>query len=418
VPSSARSSVASRLLGFSTLSLVSAIGPLLLLPVIARLSSQAEWAALGVGQSVGSFLLLPVLYGWNLVGPTRVARSAEPDRSALYRESLAVRLVLFVAMLPVGILVAAVLAPDGTATLAAAMAVSMLLVGLSPAWFCIGAARPGWLAAYDAGPRLAGTLAALPLALLTGEVFWYPLTIGVATALGALAFTWRHRPVDGATWPSPGQVGRALRRDGGPAATVAVGGSYSAAPVAIASTVLDVASLAVFVSAERIYRYGLTAVIALSDSVQGWVAEATGRPAERRAIQAVTAHSVLGIAGLGVITALGPWASGLLFGSELAVDRATFAGFGIAFLAVSVNTSLGKHVLVPLGRTGFVLVSTVSGAVVGVTAILVLGRLYGAAGAAVAFAVSEVAVTAVQAAGCFIAYRSRRQATPMAPLPG
>jgi PST family polysaccharide transporter len=111
---------------------------------------------------------------------------------------------------------------------------------------------------------------------------------------------------------------------------------------------------------------------------------------------------VIGFAG---ITLLGPWASAVFFGQDLAVGRATFVSFGIAFLAISLNTSLGKHVLVPMGRTGFVLLSTTVGAVTGVPSIALFGHLHGAAGAAAAFAISEVAVTVVQGIGCLV--RSR-----------
>jgi len=105
----------------------------------------------------------------------------------------------------------------------------------------------------------------------------------------------------------------------------------------------------------------------------------------------------------------------VLFGDDLAVGRATFVGLGVAFLAISLNTSLGKHLLVPMGRTGVVLLSTVVGAVIGVASIAVFGRLYGAPGAAAAFAVSEVAVTAVQAVAYLAATRAARR-SPTPPL--
>lgn len=409
MPSSLRDNpVAGRLLGFSGLSLLAAIGPLALLPVVARLSDEADWAALGVGQSVGAFLSLPVLFGWNLVGPTRVARASTAERSSLYRQSILVRLLAFAVCLPLGIAASYVLAPAGSEALAAAMAVSMMLIGLSPAWYCVGAGRPAWLALYDVGPKLLGTLAALPLVLVTGSVFPYPLTIGAATAAGVLAFTWRHRPEGAERWPTLPQAARAVRGDAGPAATVTIAGAYSAAPVAIAGAVLPVGPLAAFVSAERIYRFALVAVTALSDSVQGWVSEARGRVGRRRATWALGAHAILGVAGLGGIALLGPWTSAVLFGSDLAVGRATFVGFGVAFLAISLNTSLGKHVLVPAGRTGFVLLSTAVGAVTGIASMAYFGHLYGAPGAAAAFAISEVAVTAVQAAACVLVFRGSR----------
>jgi len=407
--------VAGRLVGFSGLSLLSAIGPLALLPLVARFSDQAEWAALGIGQSVGAFLALPVLFGWNLVGPTRVARASTTERSVLYRQSLVVRLLAFAVCAPLGIIAASLLAPAGSQTLAATMTVSMMLVGLSPAWFCVGAGRPAWLALFDAGPRLIATFLAIPLVLLTGSVFPYPVGIGLATAAGVLAFTWRHRPSPTERWPSLRQSTQAVAGDLGPAATVTIAGAYSAAPVAIAGAVLPVGPLAEFVSAERIYRFALVSVTTLSDSVQGWVSEVHGRDAERRGAAALAAHAGLGLAGLVIIVLLGPWLSAVLFGDDLAVGRATFVGLGVAFLAISLNTSLGKHLLVPMGRTGVVLLSTVVGAVIGVASIAVFGRLYGAPGAAAAFAVSEVAVTAVQAVAYLAATRAARR-SPTPPL--
>jgi PST family polysaccharide transporter len=316
-----------------------------------------------------------------------------------------VRLLAFALCLPLGIAAAAFLAPAGSAVLACAMTVTMMLVGLSPGWFCVGAGRPGWLALYDAGPKLLGTLLALPLVLLSRSVYPYPLTIALTTLAGVVAFTARHRPRGAERWPGLGQAAGALRRDASAAATVTISGAYSVAPVAIAGAVLPVAPLAEFVSAERIYRFGLVSVTTLSDSVQGWVSEADGAQGRRRAARALSAHAVLGVTGVGAITLLGPWASRLLFGAELAVGRATFLGFGVAFLAIALNTSLGKHVLVPRDRTGFVLLSTAVGAVTGVLSIAVFGRLFGASGAAAAFAISEVAVTAVQAVGCLVVSR-------------
>jgi O-antigen/teichoic acid export membrane protein len=405
--------VVGRLLGFSGLSLLSAIGPLALLPLVARFSDQAEWAALGIGQSVGAFLALPVLFGWNLVGPTRVARASTAERSVLYRQSLVVRLLVFAVCLPVGLVAASVLAPAGAETLAATMTVGMMMIGLSPAWFCVGAGRPAWLALYDAGPRLVATLLAIPLVLLTDSVFPYPICIGLATAAGAAAFSWRHRPARTEQWPGLPESLRAVATDAGPAATVTIAGAYSAAPVAIAGAVLPVGPLAEFVSAERIYRFGLVSVTTLSDSVQGYVSEVHGRDSRRRGTAALAAHAGLGLAGLAFIALLGPWLSAVLFGEDLAVGSATFLGLGVAFLAISLNTSLGKHLLVPMGRTGVVLLSTVVGAVIGVVSIAVFGSLYGAPGAAAAFAVSEVAVTAVQAVAYVLAVRAAgRTPTP------
>ncbi|MGY1834623.1 hypothetical protein ACI79P_05890 [Blastococcus sp. SYSU DS0510] len=191
------------------------------------------------------------------------------------------------------------------------------------------------------------------------------------------------------------------------AVTVGISGAYSAAPVAIAALVLPLGALTAFVSAERLYRFALAPVVVLSNSVQGWVAEVRGKAAQYRVRLALLSHAALGlVGGLGIVL-LGPWASSLLFGGGLAAERDVFAYFALAFLAISLNTSLGKHALVPLGLTGVVLVSTLAGAVLGVPSMLALGLILGAPGAAAAFAISETAVTAAQAIGLFHAYRGK-----------
>jgi O-antigen/teichoic acid export membrane protein len=398
--------VAGRLLGFSGLSLLSAVGPFVVLPFIARLVDRPDWAALGIGQSLGAFLGLVVLYGWNLTGPVRVARAGSEERARLYRESLAVRAVVLAVMLPIGVLAAAALAPPGSAALAAVMAGSALLNGLTPAWFCIGAGRPGWIARYDAGPRLAGAVLSVVVVLWTGSVLAYPLTLAAATLLGVWAFTRRHRSAGGERWPSPGDVRGSLRDGRVAATTVALGGVYSLAPVAVAGAVLGVGPLVAFVSAERLYRFGLAAVSTLSNSVQGWVSEAHGSQARRRASAALAAHGVLGVLGLVVLALLGPWASRVLFGDALAAGRAVFVGFGLAFFVISVSTSLVKHVLVPASKTSLALAGTVAGAIVGLPAVLALGSAAGAAGAALAFALAELAVLVVAARGTWALHRA------------
>jgi O-antigen/teichoic acid export membrane protein len=412
VPVPRQTRMARRLFGFSGLSLVSAIGPLAVLPVIARLSDAPDWAALGVGQSVGAFLALVVLFGWNLAGPTRVARATPAEQSSLYRESICARMVLLVAVLPVGAVLATVLAPQGSALLAVLMAASMMINGLSPAWFCVGAGRPGWIARYDAGPRLLGTLVSMLVVAAGGPLVLYPVVMAVATGAGVYAFTLKHRPDSGARWPALPQLARSLAGGGVPAATMVIAGAYSSAPVAIAAAVLPVGSLAVFVSAERLYRFGLSSISTLSNSVQGWVAEVGGAQGRRRAAIALSAHAVLGLAGATAIILLGPWASRILFGDQLAVGRAVFVGFGLAFLASSLSTSLGRHVLVPRSRTGLLLWSTAVGAVVGVASMLICGRLYGASGASAAFALSESAVAAVQMVAAVLVVREERRLRP------
>ena len=108
------------------------------------------------------------------------------------------------------------------------------------------------------------------------------------------------------------------------------------------------------------------------------------------------AHVLLGVAG-GVGLGLGGgWMSALLFGGDLRVPDGVAVGFGVSFFFVSVNTSLGRHVLAPRGKVKLVFQSTVSGAAIGLPLIPLMAHAEGTTGAAVALAISEAVVCLVQ----------------------
>lgn len=69
--------------------------------------------------------------------------------------------------------------------------------------------------------------------------------------------------------------------------------------------------------------------------------------------------------------------------------------YGVAFFAVSVSTPLIRNLLIPSLKTRFVLAGTAIGALVGVIAMLTLGRTFGANGVAAGFMLSEVMLVVV-----------------------
>ncbi|TNM59452.1 hypothetical protein FHN55_20685 [Streptomyces sp. NP160] len=386
--------------GFAGLPLLSLLAPFLLLPLLARVGGQEGWAAVLLGQSAGGLGAVVAGLGWGLVGPVAVARADAAQRREVYARSLASRGVVVAVAMPVCALVAAALSEEGHRWTAAAMSTAMVVGALSPSWFSIGIGRPSAIAVFEILPRLVAIGLSAVLVLTTQQLWTYPALLALATAAGTWAYGRRvvgvraRQVLAVRAWA---EVWRTRAASG----TVAVGGSYSQTPLLVAGVVVsDVGLLASFGSADRLYRLSLTAVQALTSALQGWVAERPVLPGERttrRMRAGLALHAALGAAGLVGFSLLGPWLSGLLFTEELAADRAVSVLVGVAFLAVSLNTALGRLVLVPLGATGTVFTSTLVGAVVGLVGMVGAGAVWGTTGVAAGFALSEVAVTGYQA---------------------
>lgn len=386
-----------RLAGFAGLPLLSAVSPLLVLPLLARFGGVSGWAAIGTGQSIGALASVLVVAGWSLHGPAAVAGADPAAQRVVYGDSFAGRLLLFAVVAPIAGTLAAVLSPPGSGLLAAMNAVVFAMSGLSPAWFCIGVGRPGLIALYEVAPRLAGVALSVVLLTATHDVLVYPVVVFCSTLAGILLFSFRFmRFGTGDSLDLRRAVAR-LWRDRYAALAVGTAGLYSTTPVALMSLVLNVEGVARFSSADRLFRIGLYAIIALGNALQGWVAEDSPREVSPRMRRALGAHLALGLAGGLGLAALAPLASMVLFGSRVAVEPATAVFYGIAYLCIAVNTSTGGQILVPLGESRAVFWSTTSGAVVGVVAMLVLASTVGAWGGSAGLALGEAVVCLVQA---------------------
>ena len=392
----ARVNFARRLAGFSMLPLFSALTPLVLLPLLARMVSAEVWSSIAIGQSVGGFVAIIASFGWTLVGPTLIARSSGTERRSLYVESFVVRSIVLLAILPVAGVAVIVIVPRGGLVVGVSMAAAISLSGLSASWFNIGAGRAVDVAKYEAVPKLVGTaLAAIGLAIFREPVI-YPTLIALSTILGVLAFT---RHVCGAGfWTAARQVALrdSLRRSSSSALTVVAGGAYSASAVALVGVGASVLSVSTYVSADKVYGMACLTVASLANALQGWVAEVGGQHGARRRTLALLAHTIVGVIGCAFLITLGSQATRVLYGAALEAPQWAMVWMGVAFLCISINTAVGRLMLIPLGHTRGVLISTVAGAFVGVPAIIGGGNLAGAAGGAFGLATSELVILLVQ----------------------
>lgn len=173
------------------------------------------------------------------------------------------------------------------------------------------------------------------------------------------------------------------------AVTNLIGVAYAYAPVPLATAFLSNMASSHFASGDQLYRYALFAVTALGNALQGWTLESQGSSGHRRQVAALLLHLALGVIGAVALVILGPWATALLFGQELAAPWAVTAWYGLAFAFITMSTPLLRNLLIPAGRKRRVLIATGLSAVGGLALMVGAGLMGSAPGIAAGMAVSE-----------------------------
>jgi O-antigen/teichoic acid export membrane protein len=381
-----------RIAAFVIAPLLSLIAPLVVLPVIADSTDASGWASLAVGQSVGAVAGILVAFGWPLVGPVEVARSERAAVGVVLFESLLSRGVLLAGTAIPAAAIAALAAPTGRVTLTVITALATMTFGLTFNWVAIGLGRARSIIAFDAVPRVAFALLTAVIVVRGGSLFWYPALTAAASIAGLLLFcifvVRPNRP--------DRPLGTALRaRLGGQApaaATALAGGAYSAGALFLVGISTSVHETALMSSADRLYQLGLLAIVALGNALQAWVVPPDHALVRGRRRRALHLHTMCGVVGLVGFAAVAPTASRVLFGADLTPGYDVALAYGLALAFLAPATSLAQHVLVPDGRVREIMQTTLLGAAVGVPALLILSRQFGAAGGAAGLALSELVV--------------------------
>lgn len=384
-----------RLVGFGGLSAVSALSPLLALPILARAATVEEWAAIAIGQSVGGLGGLVVGAGWNVNGPALVARDPA-GRVPLLLSSLAARIAAAAVTLPAVVAIAALIPASDNTALSSLMAMSTALVGFSPAWYAVGTGRPGLLLWADVAPRFVGSIGGAVASAATGLLVLYPLFL-LCSSLAAYAhFYARH--TRGRRHPGCLRGGlRGVVANASALGTELAAGAYTVGSSALVGLTGTPQTVALFNTGYRLTTFGATVIAALSNALQAWVAEADGITFVRRLTRSLILHSALGVAGLLVLTLLGPTVCRLLFGEDLTPSPGTMMMLGVFFLFWSLETVTGRHLLVTRGRTRSLLVTTIFGSLVGALA-LPVAAAHGTSAAALALTGALGLIVVAQAA--------------------
>lgn len=382
--------ILSRLASFSALPLVSALIPLLALPIVARIGEVPGWAALTIGQAVGGFAAAIAFAGWNVLGTPLVATAKDPAGQArLYDLSFSSRVVVLLAAAPLAAVIAALLSPESARPTAVLAALSSAVTALGVSWFAVGVGSARLIAVYDLLPRLAATVVSIPIVVLTQRVEPYLIGLMLAPLLGLSVFHLRTRRRLFPPWAGFRAIVASYREHRAAWMVEITGNLSSSAPVPVASLVGGTFAAASFASGDRLYRYGLYAVVSFGNALQGWVLESTVSRARRNRF-AIALMLTLGVVGGLGLALLGAPLSAILFGESVAAFQTALIWLGVAYAAVSASTPLIRNVLIPARRERAVLAVTVVSAVIGIVTMATFGSMWGAEGVAMGLAASEV----------------------------
>ena len=311
-----------RLVGFLAIPAIAAASPLIVLPFVSRNAGPAGWASAIAGESVGTLAAIAIGYGWASIGPAMVSVAGEDTRRArIYRDSIAVRLLLAMVVLPALAVVCWFVASPGFEWLSVLMGTQGALIALSFTWYCAGVGDPRTIIVFDAVPRLIATVVAAGAIAATGVVELYPMAGILVTLGGTTLFTWRLLRRNPGPWPTAREIPGLMRKGAPVALNDAALSGYSSLPAPLVNVTSPPVAAAGFASAEKMLKLGQFLPMTLANAFQSWVAETDGAGRRRRILLALAVLIAGGLAGWAGLAFLGPWVSTVLFGEDAAMMR-------------------------------------------------------------------------------------------------
>lgn len=374
-----------RLALYVLLPLLTAITPLLVLPVITREYGEGGWAAVAIGQSVGTVGSLVVNLGWSVIGPSQV-HACPPDlQAALYEQSLRTRYFMLLATVPASMGIAAALAPNwGWA--AALTSLAFVLYGAGSGWYYIALGRPVGVLLHDAGPRVAAAVVAIIAVPIVGLVA-LPILQIILFAIGSLSSNLR---VLGRVLPQPAPIWRTIVDRGPLVVSGVISSGYVGFSVALVALVAPPA-VPLFAAAARFRDFGVSALAAVSNFFTGLIGRQGDRATDRWRIRVRSAFGVgiLGALGGVLIATAAPTAGRLLFHGAVSIGYDTASLTGGIVLLIAVGLAVGTYLLVPAGLQGEIVKAGIVATAVGTPTLLILSNSCGATGGLLAVLLAE-----------------------------
>ncbi|MCI2193693.1 MAG: hypothetical protein LKK46_06125 [Ancrocorticia sp.] len=336
--------------GFSLIPIIGAMSPLLVLPFVSRIGGIDIWASVGVSQSIGTIGAVVVSSGWTVAGPARLALAEDSSEQArIYCRAFWSKSVILAPASILSCIIVAIILPDMSLTFPLLLTVAMVYSGYSVSWFGVGIGSPRITLNYGTLPKILASIFAIVPIITTRNVVWYPISLLVGTTIGLALLHLHLFSSILPPWITFGELQDTLRSSISPAIIDVASSAASMAPVPVVAAVTDSIRAAQFSSMDKVFRYALFSVTALSDTLQSWVLERNARFTKRISF-ALLLHVVLGLLGLSILLLAGSQVSSLLFGAEVAASASIALPYGFAFFAKSLSVSLIRNIVIPSNR--------------------------------------------------------------------
>lgn len=389
--------VLARLSGFMASAIINAIATLLSIYFIIGLHGDKNWAVFAVGQAIGMLVAVAVGFGWAVIGPATVAPLSSEERVVEYRIALRVRLVLAAVVGGICLVVIGIpLIPGFQPALPVALAYT--LTGLTSLWYFVGTGQAWAAVICETLPRATGVVAA-PFVALLGPT--QPL-LAVSIAAGLVVGVVMSRVKVGregrgleALAITGDRVRQAIARQRHGMVSAGVSATYLTLPVIVVSAVAPSATAA-FALGDKMVKLAGSALLPITQVVQGWVPRSTPEARPATALRAVKIMGTVGVvAGVG-LAALAPIIGGLLSGSSIELAPLLAIPMGVILACTITSQCTGTACLGAFGDYRGIAQSAVVGAIVGVALLFVLTPAWGGLGAMWSVAAAELTVVGWQ----------------------
>lgn len=380
---------------------VGLLGPLIMVPFLARALGPAGWAPVLAAQALAAWLILILEYASDLSGTRDVARTRQGDGARarladLFRGVQSAKLLLVpLAMLILALASALVPVLRGQGQLLGWTIAYALCRGFNPFWYFQGVERVRFAAAVDGAMRTCAAVVVIIAVRAPGDG-WMVLAVQAGFAfLELVTLTWvvaRETPL---LLPSVAAGSRALRATWPVFGIRAVGGVYTQASTLLLGVTAAPAVVAAYGGSDRIVRAAISMLQPVTQAVLPRVSYLhAGDP--RAALGFVDrALVIVGSLGalMGTVLFVGaPTIVHLLLGP--AYDAAVPALRALAFLPpiIAASTVFGVYWALPFGRERFFLAAIVVAAAVNLALVSLLAPRGGVLGICMAVIASEVVV--------------------------
>jgi PST family polysaccharide transporter len=377
------------------------LGPLVMVPFLARALGPEGWGPVLAAQALAAWLILILDYASDLSGTRDIARARHADDAKsrvaeVFRDVLAAKLLL-IPLVALIALLSLFLVPvlHGQGPLLAWTLAYAVCRGLNAFWYFQGMERVRFAASADAGARALSAFVVVALVREPGQG-WMVLAEQAVFAVAELVIlTWAVSREIPLLAPTPAAGVQALRRNGTVFGIRALGGVYTQASTLLLGAVAAPAVVATYGGADRIIRAFISLIQPVTQAILPRVSHlhaSDPREARRFVDVLLVRMGVLALLGGVLVFAAAPLIVTLFLGPDYASSIPVLRTLALLVPVIAVSTVFWTYWAIPFGWERRALTSVALAAVTNLALVAFLAPRWGALGMSIAVIAAEVLV--------------------------